>query len=76
MNDRKQIKFRLKEAEVYLQFLNDDIDSIESIDEDIASELAQMLSGAKIRLRESENLLYLQISGKSRRKAKGKANIP
>lgn len=37
MNDSRQIKLRLKETGMYLQFLNEDIDSIESIRENVAS---------------------------------------
>ena len=73
MNDHKQINFLLKEAEMYLQFLNEDVDSVESINENIASQIAQMLSEVKIRLRESANLLDFEIKGD--KKSKEKANI-
>ena len=71
--DHKQINFLLKEAEMYLQFLNEDVDSVESINENIASQIAQMLSEVKIRLRESANLLDFEIKGD--KKSKEKANI-
>ena len=73
VNDHKQINFLLKEAEMYLQFLNEDVDSVESINENIASQIAQMLSEVKIRLRESANLLDFEINGD--KKSKEKANI-
>lgn len=58
---------------MYLQFLNEDVDSVESINENIASQIAQMLSEVKIRLRESANLLDFEIKGD--KKSKEKANI-
>ena len=73
MYDHKQINFLLKEAEMYLQFLNEDVDSVESINENIASQIAQMLTEVKIRLRESANLLDFEIKGD--KKSKEKANI-
>jgi hypothetical protein len=51
MNDHRQIKFRLKEAEMYLQFLNEDLDLAESINESIASQIDQLLKEATTRLR-------------------------
>ena len=51
MNDHRQIKFRLKETEMYLQFLNEDLDLAESINESIASQIDQLLKEATTRLR-------------------------
>jgi hypothetical protein len=61
MNDSRQIKLRLKETEMYLQFLNEDIESIESIRENVASQIEQSLQEATEKLRESANLLDLEI---------------
>jgi len=63
MNDHRQIKFRLKETEMYLQFLNEDLDLAESIDESIASQIDQLLKEATTRLRESANLLNVEVKG-------------
>ena len=75
MNDHSQIKFLIKEAETYLQFLSEDIDLTESIDEDIASQINQLLNEATTRLRESANLLDFEIKGERDKKWKAKANI-
>ncbi len=61
MNDHRQIKFRLKEAEMYLQFLNEDLDLAESINEGIASQINQLLKEATTRLRESANFLHVEV---------------
>ena len=63
MNCRRQIKLRLKEAEMYLQFLNEDMDSVEAVDEDVASRIVQLLQQVTKRLRESANLLHVEIRG-------------
>lgn len=63
MNDHRQIKFRLKETEMYLQFLNEDLDLAESINESIASRIDQLLKEAITRLRESANLLHVEVKG-------------
>ena len=61
MNDHRQIKFRLKETEMYLQFLNEDLDLAESINESIASQIDQLLKEATTRLRKSANLFDIEI---------------
>jgi len=61
MNDHRQIKFRPKEAEMYLQFLNEDLDLAESINESIASRINQLLKEARKLLRESANLFDIEI---------------
>lgn len=61
MNDHRQIKFRLKETEMYLQFLNEDLDLAESINESIASQIDQLLKEATTRLRKSANLLHVEV---------------
>jgi hypothetical protein len=63
MNDHRQIKFRLKETEMYLQFLNEDLDLAESISENIATRIDQLLKEATTRLRESANLLHVEVKG-------------
>jgi len=75
MNDHRNIKFRLKEAEMYLQFLREDMDSVESINEDIAPRIEQLLQEVSERLRQLANLLDLQIKGERAKKTKKKANI-
>lgn len=71
MNDSRQIKMRLKETGMYLQFLNEDIDSIESIRENVASQIEQSLQEATEKLRDSANLLDLEIKGEKDKKIKG-----
>jgi hypothetical protein len=66
MNDHRDIKFRLKEAEMYLQFLSEDLDLTESMDEGIASQINQLLNKATTRLRESANLLHVEIRGEKK----------
>jgi len=63
MNDHRQIKFRLKETEMYLQFLNEDLDLAESINESTASKIDQLLKEATTRLRKSANLLHVEVKG-------------
>ncbi len=63
MNDHRQIKFRVKETEMYLQFLNEDLDLAESINESIASQIDQLLKEATTRLRKSANLLPVEVKG-------------
>ncbi len=75
MNDRSQIKFLIKEAEMYLQFLKEDLDLIESLDESIDSRINQLLKEARKLLRESANLLDFEIKGERDKKWKAKANI-
>ena len=60
MNDQRQIKYRLKEAGIYLQYLHEDIDSVEFIRENIASQVDQLLEEATQKLREAANLLNLE----------------
>jgi hypothetical protein len=61
MNDYRDIKFRLKEAEMYLQFLSEELDLTESMDESIASQVNQLLKEAGKLLRESANLFNIEI---------------
>ena len=70
MNDHRQIKLRLKESEMYLQFLNEDIDSIESINEDTASRIEQLLQEATKKLRESANLFNHEFKEEKDKKSK------
>ncbi len=63
MNEQRQIKFRLKEAEMYLQFLSEDLDLAESINESTASQIDQLLEKATTRLRKSTNLLHVNLKG-------------
>jgi len=48
---------------MYLQFLDEDLDLIESMDEGIASQINQLLNEATTRLRESANLLHVEVKG-------------
>jgi len=66
MNDLAQIKFQLEEAELYLRFLSEDIYSVESIRENVASQISQLLKEATKRLRESANLLHVEIRGEGK----------
>ena len=66
MNDHRQIKFLLKEAEMYLQFLNEDIDAIESIDEKSTSDLTDVLIEVTGKLREAANIFHLEIKRESK----------
>jgi len=61
MNDHGNIKFRLKAAEMYLQYLKEDLDLTKSLDESIASQINQLLKEARKLLRESVNLLNLEV---------------
>ena len=72
MNDSRQIKLLLKEAEMYLQFLNEDMDSVEFINEDLTSRIEQLLQEVNKRVRELANLLELQIKGERAKKFKEK----
>ena len=63
MNDHRQIEFLLKEARIHIQFLNEDLGSIESIREDMAPQIEQLLEEATKKLRESANLLNLGVRG-------------
>jgi hypothetical protein len=63
MNDQRQIKYRLNEAGIYLQYLHEDIDSVEFVRENIASQVDQLLKEATQRLREAANLLNLETKG-------------
>ena len=64
MKDLRQIKSLLKEAGLYIQFLTEDIDSVEPIREDMACSIEQLLKQATKKLRESANLLNLEVKGK------------
>ena len=61
MNNHRQVKFLLREAEMYLQFLTEDLDAIESIGEKSTSQLADVLSEVTRKLREAANLFHLEI---------------
>lgn len=63
MNDQRQIKYRLKEAGIYLQYLHEDLDSVEFIRENIACQIDQLLKGAAEKLRKAANLLNLETKG-------------
>jgi len=67
MNDCGQIKLWLKEAGLYLQFLNEDIDSINSIRGNVASRIAEMLKEATKNLREAVSLLNREIKEAKKR---------
>ena len=60
MNEHRQIKFLLKEAEMYLQFLNEDIDALESIGEKSTSDLTDVLKEVTGKLREAANIFHLK----------------
>lgn len=75
MNGHIQIKIRLKEAGIYLQFLKEDIDSTEFIRENIASQIEQLLKEVTKKLRKSANLLNLEIKRERDKKSKGKGKI-
>ena len=76
MKDHRQIRFQLRESEMYLQFLREDMDSVGSINEDIAPRMEQLLQEVAERLRQLANLWDLQIKGERAKKTKKKANIP
>lgn len=61
VKDPRAFKFLLKEAGMYLQFLNEDVELVESIRENMASQIEQLLKGATEKLRESVNLLNLEL---------------
>ena len=65
MNDHRQIKLLIREAEMYLQFLNEDIDAIESIGERSTSQLTDVLIEVTGKLREAANILHLEIKRES-----------
>jgi len=75
MNDHRGIRLSLKEAEVYLQFLNEDMDRIESLRESVVSQMEKLLKGATKKLQESLNLLDMEIKEEKDKKSKQKANI-
>lgn len=65
MNDHRQIKLLIREAEMYLQFLNEDIDAIESIGERSTSQLTDVLIEVTGKLREAANIFHLEIKRES-----------
>ena len=65
MNEHRQIKFLLKEAEMYLQFLNEDIDAVESFGEKTTSDLTDVLKEVTGKLREAVNIFHLEIKRES-----------
>ncbi len=75
MNDHRGIRLSLKEAEVYLQFLNEDMDRIEFLRESIASQMEKLLKRATKKLQESLNLLDMEIKEEKDKKSKQKVNI-
>ena len=75
MDGHRQIKLWLKEAGIYLQFLNEDIDSIESIRENTVSQIEQLLKEATKKLRKSVNLLKIEIKKERNRKSAQKDQI-
>lgn len=64
MTDLRQIKILLKEAGLYIQFLNEDVDSVESIRQNMAFSIEELLKQATKNLRKSANLLNLEVKGK------------
>jgi hypothetical protein len=66
MNDNRHIKLRLKEAEIYLRYLLEDIDSVQSIRASITSQIDQLLKEATRKLREAGNLLSFETKGDQR----------
>ena len=66
MNEHRQIKFLLKEAEMYLQFLNEDIDEVESIGEKSTSDLTDVLKEVTRKLREAANIFHSEIKRESK----------
>ena len=75
MNGHRQHEPRPKEAEMYLQFLNEDTDSFEPINEDLASRIERLLEEVRKRLRELANLLDLQMKEERNKKSNKKGNI-
>jgi hypothetical protein len=65
MNNHRQIKLLIREAEMYLQFLNEDIDAVESIGERSTSPLTDVLIEVTGKLREAANILHLEIKRES-----------
>ena len=61
MKDPRTFKFLLKEAGMYLQFLSEDVELVESIRENMASQIEQLLKGATEKLRESVSLLNREV---------------
>ena len=62
MDHHRQIRFLLREAEMYLQFLTEDLDVIESICEKSTSHIIDMLSEVTGKLREAANIFHLEIT--------------
>jgi hypothetical protein len=75
MNAHRQIKIRLQEAGISLQFLKEDIDSIEFIRENVASQIEQLLQEVTKKLRKSADLLNLEMKRERDKKSKGKGEI-
>ncbi len=48
---------------MYIQFLNEDLGSVESVRENVGSRIEQLLKQATKKLRESANLLNLEVRG-------------
>jgi hypothetical protein len=66
MDHHRQIRFLLREAEMYLQFLTEDLDAIESIGEKSTSHLIDVLSEVTGKLREAANIFHLEITRKEK----------
>ena len=67
VDDHRRVKLLLKEAGMYLQFLSEDMDAGESIPENMLSQIEQLLQEATKRLRESANLLNLEVKGERKK---------
>jgi len=65
MNNHRQIKLLIREAEMYLQFLNEDIDAVESVGERSTSQLTDVLIEVVGKLREAANIFHLEIKRES-----------
>ena len=63
VDDHRQIKLLLKEAGMYLQFLTEDMDAVESIPENMLCKIEQLLQEATKKLRESTYLSKLELRG-------------
>jgi hypothetical protein len=66
MNNNRHIKLRLKEAEIYLRYLHEDINSVQYIRASITSQIDQLLEEATRKLREAGNLLSFETKGDQR----------
>jgi hypothetical protein len=67
VDDHRRITLLLKEAGMYLQFLGEDVNSGATIRENLASQIEKLLKEATNRLRESANLLNLEVKGERKK---------